>query len=71
MFQVGDRVKFVDRPDALPGYVAMRGTVVGFEKTYVLVQWDCDPPGPWRGIADPARGPTPVDPVRLGVVCGK
>lgn len=53
--KVGDRVRRSDADDPsqlgedgrprVPAYVAMRGTVIGFDWSYVLVQWDCDPRG--------------------------
>lgn len=44
-FKKGDRVKRSDaeKPTAIPAYANMRGEVVGFDWTRVLVRWDCDP----------------------------
>ena len=52
-YKVGDRVMKSDA-DAkpLPAYQDMRGTVVGFDWTRILVQWDMDP----------ANDPTPQMP---------
>lgn len=41
--RTGARVRHADASErSIPAYRDMRGTVVGFDWTYVLVQWDCD-----------------------------
>ena len=42
--KVGDRVKHsdADDPSSIPAYRDMRGTVTGFDWSYILVNWDCD-----------------------------
>lgn len=55
----GDRVKRVCGPDAIPAFRNLRGSVVGFDWTRVLVQWDCDPK---------SLGPTPYMPEEVELV---
>lgn len=44
--KVGDRVMRADVEEtSIPAYRDMRGTVVGFDWTYILVQWDLDDEG--------------------------
>jgi len=62
--KIGTRVKKADaNDDSIPAYRDLRGTVVGktdLRGGFVLVQWDCDPPGQWDGWPRPDCGPTPV-----------
>lgn len=64
-FKEGDRVKHADVTAAsIPAYRAMRGTVVGFDWTRVLVKWDCD-----KGFPPTSVGPEEItheeDPCRF------